>query len=95
MKGFKVILNGKNFYIHSQGSTKVFGFYATRLVEANTEIEAQEKAMHVVMDDKNLQDAMRNPSDTPPQIYIEEVEQINFSEEDLSNNHVFMFYESE
>ncbi len=95
MKDFKVILNGKNFHIHSEGSTQILGFYATRFVKADTEMEAQEKAMHLVMNDKKLQSAIRNPSDNAPQIHVDELAQSEITEEDLSQNHVFMFYKGE
>ena len=95
MKGYKVILNGKNFFIHTEGETKKLGFYATRFVDAESEMDAQKQAMQLVMKNKKLQDSIRNPNDNPPQIHVDEIEQAEITEDDKSKNHIFMFYEGE
>jgi hypothetical protein len=92
MKDFKVVINGQNFLIQQQDQVILSGFYAPRFVNANTSEEAQEQAMHLVINSPSLRNVICNTKENPPKLLVDEILETPISEEDKANNHLFMFY---
>lgn len=92
MTSYKIIINGTNFVLHIQGTTQRMGFYATRFVEAGNAQEAQEAAMHLVMNDDKLRQAIRNEPNNQPQLHVDEVIEASITDKDKAMNNAFMFY---
>ena len=76
MKKYRVILNGRNFKIESDGKLQKVGFYTTRWVQAETPQAAELEAIDLVRQDSSLKVAIRNLSDDPPMIYLDALSQI-------------------
>ena len=77
MKKYRVMLNGKNFKINSDGKLEKFGFYTTRWVQADNPQEAELKAVSLVREDKSLKASICNESSDPPVIYLDELTEID------------------
>lgn len=93
MKGFKVLIEGRNlFFRNSTGTTKM-GFHATRYVQAPSQYEAENAAVQMVLTDKKLRDSICNPPDDAPKIFVMGSTQTPISKDDISNNHLFFLYE--
>lgn len=45
MDKYKVLLNGRSFWIDTEGQPKLMGFYTTRFVEAETPEKAEDFAV--------------------------------------------------
>ena len=78
MRKFSVKLRGQNFLVSipDRGETKC-GFYTTRFVEAADEREAEFAAVDQLRARRSLRDAVRNPADDPPRIFLEDIAELS------------------
>ena len=74
MKKYKVLLLGENFEVNFEGKIENLGFYTTRVVAANSEEEAENKAVQSIREDEHLIAMMLKNSAYEPKIYLEEIE---------------------
>ena len=73
MAYFRVLLEGKGIDIEI-GSAKAIGFYASRLVRANSEDAAAVKAKHMLL----VQWRQLHGSESDPILAVEEIGRISF-----------------
>jgi len=80
MSYFQVLLEGKNFFIESDGKEELLGFVTTRWVKAKNSEEAEIKAVALIKEDQNLLDITRNMdgSEPNPMIYLSEMCNVNW-----------------
>jgi hypothetical protein len=72
MAHFLVSLEGRNFWLRLDTEPSRLGFFATRLVQAVDEAEAETKAVAMLREDEALQQVLNEKSD-PPMIYCETI----------------------
>ena len=90
MKTFRVLLNGRNFYLKLDGEIKHLGFFTTRYVFAASPEDAEEAAVHLIRNDEWLKTATQNRKDDPPRLYADEIEEVvEVPSEDVSG---FAYY---
>ena len=77
MKKYRVFLQGKNFLLNIDDKTEKIGFYTTRFVEANDELEAENKSVELIRNDPQLRQLVLNEKDDPPTIYQEDIEELS------------------
>ena len=77
MKRFKVKLHGENFLLNLDGELKKYGFFATKLVEAENPQEAKKKAIILIRQHPNLRDTVLNENADRPTINLEEIKEVN------------------
>ena len=78
MPKFRVVVKGVNFHIQSHDSEKIVpsGFYVTAFLDADSPEDAGSTAIDLVRD-SHVYAAACNPSDSPPRILVEEIEEIS------------------
>lgn len=75
MKKFRVLLNGRNFLLDmGYDGLKKHGFFTTRWVKANDEVEAENSAVEMVRQCSQLRSVVLNEKDDPPEIFLEEID---------------------
>jgi hypothetical protein len=80
MNKYCVLLNGRNFLLDLGDGLALHGFFATRFVEAGTLDEAEIKAVASVRKREEIKAMLRSSPDTPPMLFVEEIEEIeNFN----------------
>jgi hypothetical protein len=77
MSKYKVMLEGKNFLLNLEGSTRKYGFYVTRYVEANDPEQAELNAVKIIREDRELRKSVKNDRSDPPMIYLESIDELN------------------
>ena len=95
MKKYRVLLLGENFEINFEGEIDNFGFYTTRVVKANSEEDAEEKAVQLIREDKNLVQMIVEKSTLEPKIYLEGIEIISWWKRIGGKGYSFYKMESE
>ena len=78
MKRFKVKLHGENFLLNLDGELKKYGFFATKLVEAENPQEAEKNAIILIRQHPNSRDTVLNENADRSTIILEEIEEVNF-----------------
>lgn len=78
MAYFLVLLHGANFVFNFDGDEKKGGFYTTRWVKADSEKEAELKAVSLIKSDQSLHDVSVRVEAHTPMIYLEEIAKINW-----------------
>ena len=74
MKKYRVLLNGRNFILETgDDGPKKHGFFTTRWVKANDEVEAENSAVEMIRQCSKLRSAVLNEKDDPPRIFLEEI----------------------
>ena len=76
MKKFGVLLRGENFFLREDGTTKRFGFYATRFVDAVDNGDAEQLAVELTRQDVKLRSNVLNDSSDPPMLFADEIEEM-------------------
>lgn len=74
MPTFAVMLRGENFEIPVDGTPERMGFYTTRHVRADSEAEAEQRAVALVRQGKKLRAATRKDSAHTPMLFLESIE---------------------
>jgi hypothetical protein len=80
MKKYRVMLNSTNMLLRDadDGTLTKHGFYAHRYLEANDEVQAEERAVKMIIEE--YKDYVKNERDDPPVVYVESIEEIEISE---------------
>jgi hypothetical protein len=95
MNTYKVLLNGKNFLMNIEGKISRKGFYASRIIQASNEEEAQKLAIEMIVADQKLNNVVINTSSDSPNIFVDEVtimkNHVSMQEKEKANK-VYMFY---
>ena len=65
MPKYRILLNGRNFWMNLENTFGRFGFYTWRYVEAPTPEEAERLAVDVVRGEETLRSAVLNASSDP------------------------------
>jgi hypothetical protein len=81
MSKYKVFIHGRNFLLNLEGDSQKHGFYTTRFVEAKSEEEAEEKAISILRDDPKLRGSASNDWSDPPIMFVEEMTELDPSED--------------
>jgi hypothetical protein len=76
MSKYRVLINGENFLLNSEGRPQKLGFYVTRFVDARDAEDAENAAVALIREDVALQGLVLNNRDDPPMLYAEEVEEL-------------------
>src|SRR5882724_365041 len=76
MPKYRILLNGRNFWMNLENTFGRFGFFTWRYVEAPTPEEAERLAVDVVRGEETLRSAALNASSDPPTIYVEEIDEL-------------------
>ncbi len=93
MAEWRVLLNGRNFLLQTDGEPKRLGFYTTRFVEAQDPEAAELAAVQMVRKDSAFQLVLNDRSD-PPMIYAEEIAECVRSDSEYPNTG-YSFYDEE
>jgi len=64
---------GGNFELNFEGKTNNFGFYTTIIVKANSEEEAEMKAVELIKTDNSLLSMVIRDSEHEPKIHLEKM----------------------
>jgi hypothetical protein len=86
---YKVLIHATNLWLEIDGDVQRQAFYTPRFVEAYTQDSAKKLALENFIAESKWQDVLgglHNPPDQPPQLQVEEVEEIGTFE------HVTNFY---
>jgi len=92
MKKYKVMLNGRNFQIASDGVIHRYGFFTTRCVEANNPRDAELLAVDIVKNDALLRTTVKNKPENPPMIHLDELIEVTDFEDALVPGKGYSFY---
>ncbi|MEK6235356.1 MAG: hypothetical protein N2C14_11665 [Planctomycetales bacterium] len=75
-KHYRVMINGVNFLMKVDDELSKLAFYANCFVKADDPDAAGLAAIQTLRDRKSLRDAVQNPSDDPPEMFVEEIEEL-------------------
>src|SRR5439155_21661004 len=76
MPKYRILLNGRNFWMNLENTFGRFGFYTWRYVESPTPEEAERLAVDVVRGEETLRSAVLNASSETTTIYVEEIDEL-------------------
>ena len=78
MPKFRAFIKGVNFLLHSEDSQQIVpsGFYVNAFIDAHSADAARDSAIALVRQ-SHVYVAARNTADDPPQIAVEEMEEIS------------------
>lgn len=76
MAFFHVLVHGENFLIERDGKQSWMGFFKNVYIDAGTADEASSIAVSRIAADPEFRSSVRNPADKPPEISIEEANEI-------------------
>jgi hypothetical protein len=79
MPHYRDQLKGLNFWLKFEDKPKRVGFFTTRFVQAADEDQAERKAVQLLGDDPKLHGVLNERND-PPEIIIEEVDEVEASQ---------------
>jgi hypothetical protein len=88
-----VPINGENFLFTFDGQPQKWGFYVTRVVEAQGHKEAELAAIELVRDDSRLKGGVINERNDPPMLYAEEIEKIKKFDSEKNVDAGFSWYD--
>jgi hypothetical protein len=77
MAFFHVLVHGENFLIDQGGSQSWMGFFKNIYVDAGTADEASSIAISRIAADPAFRASVKNPADKPPELSIEEANEID------------------
>ena len=72
MQKFRILINGENLLVESEGVRMKMGFYTNAFVEAFTEKDAEARALDIIREDPDLANIRLNSDDDALQLSIEE-----------------------
>jgi hypothetical protein len=90
-KRFRVLLKGQNFLLSINGEPHKVGFFTTRVVGASTSEEAAARSLNAVWMDERLESRTNSP-DEPPEVTVEEVQEVPWLFRRLRPPRGFSFY---
>ncbi|MCZ8133316.1 MAG: hypothetical protein O9284_18780 [Steroidobacteraceae bacterium] len=74
MPRYRVVLEGRNFWLTLDDTPARVGFYTTRCVEAAGPAEAEHAAIDLLRAEGQL--APLNEPDDPPLVFVDEIEEV-------------------
>ena len=90
MGTYRVLIHGRNFILEVDGKKLRHGFYATRVVEADTPAIAEVLVVELIGQDSQLNSSVVNEKSDPPMLYAQEIEEIRIH--DRKQTQGFSFY---
>jgi hypothetical protein len=90
MKNFVILLEGNNFNILIDGELQLVGFFATRQVQAASELEATKVAIERISNEAELSNNEWNGGGLKSEIVVKMVHEMPLSH--ISTYHGFTFY---
>ncbi len=94
MAFFHVFIRGEHFLIEQNGATSWMGFYKNAYVEAGSADEATSIAITRTCADAVFRASVKNPADQPPELNIEEINEIEHDAALVDSNFVYFPEES-
>jgi len=76
MAFFHILVHGENFLIERDGTQAWMGFFKNVYVDAGTADEASSIAISRIAADPSFRASVKNPADKPPELSIEEANEI-------------------
>lgn len=78
MTKFRVLIRGANFQMRDVASVSIepMGFYVTAFVEAASPEAAEDASLDLLRAAPKLRAAVLNLPDDPPQMFVEEIEEL-------------------
>jgi len=76
MAFFHILVHGENFLIERDGTQSWMGFFKNVYVDAGTADEASSIAISRIASDPSFRASVKNPADKPPELSIEEANEI-------------------
>jgi hypothetical protein len=80
MQKFKVIVEGRNVFMKLDEQIVCMGFFATRLIEADTLERAKQAALKLLK--MEVMDIILNPRDNPPAFAVEDAFEVRAADID-------------
>jgi hypothetical protein len=77
MAYFHILVHGENFLIERDGAQSWMGFFKNIYVDAGTSDEASSIAISRIAADASFRSMVKNPADKPPELSIEEANEID------------------
>ncbi len=77
MAFFHILVHGENFLIDRDGAQSWMGFFKNVYVDAGTADEASSIAISRIAADPAFRASVKNPADKPPELSIEEANEID------------------
>ncbi len=71
MKKYRLLINGRNFLIDTDGKPKKYGFYQNIFLEADSPLQAEKLALSKIWHDKELKEVSLNSKKDPPKITLD------------------------
>ncbi|WP_299975668.1 hypothetical protein [uncultured Pseudoteredinibacter sp.] len=95
MSRYAVLLEGRNFPLRFESETKLYGFYTTRSVTADSEAQAELVAVAEIREDENLISSIDQAFEAEPKIYMESVRKISWWSRSKKTGYTFYPMDSE
>ena len=76
LKGYKVLIEGRNLLVRIEGEKQKVGFYTTRIVEARNSSDAGKVAIDLILQNSLMKNELLNESNDAPIIDVDKVERI-------------------
>jgi hypothetical protein len=81
MRKYRLLMNGRNYLIHSDGKPKKHGFFQDLYLEADNPRQAEALAVARIRFNKELKDAALNRQDDPWVVYLDTIWELdNFND---------------
>lgn len=71
MNKYKILIEGKNYFVKFNDEVKRVGFFTTRFIESKNSQDAEKKAIDLIKNE--LIDVILNGPSQPPVLYVEEI----------------------
>ncbi len=75
MPHYRVLMNGRNFWLRNEDKQERMGFYTTRFLEAKNAEAAELAAIELLRVDDQLKPL--NDRRDPPRVFVDEIEEID------------------
>lgn len=95
MPWYRAMVRGENFFMRLKGEIKRYGFYTTRFVEASRREDAEHDALDRIKNDAELRAAVLNPDNIAPELFIEELVEVEADNVPENKGAGFSFYPGE
>ena len=93
MNKFRVLVRGENFEMKVEGAVKRLGFFVTRFVVAESQAEAETRAIETVSRDDRLRDSVLNDASNSPMLFADEIEEVSCLEDMERQDEGFAFFD--
>jgi hypothetical protein len=95
MPWYRAMVRGENFFMRLTGEIKRYGFYTTRFVEASRREDAEHDALDRIKNDAELRAAVLNADNIAPELFIEELVEVEADSVPEDKGAGFSFYPRE